>query len=344
MDSRGLSRRLHSLLETVEGKQNLVGAVTALDRQYNELSTVLSKPPLDTPDILFKNIVELLNPGIKSVRALPFGSIFPEIADLCRALPGYSDIVSPGAETPIEKLQASLVAFRDRLESVLQHHQRSEFVKLLFHAHELAESISALATCKAIIDSNLLPTTPKEEDRQNLSIKLFYSIEYAETVTKLKLLGDIYEELLRLGGISTVDATLRISKLESGSLWAVLSGDSKIMDLMADLIKSTGKAIYERFTNQGITWGVRTMGELFELRERYRQAGIDTTVVDAEFEDASVLLVRKTAALFRGEPRVEINDEEISIAPTVRVSYVEESRRQLLPGGGQMDEPRADQD
>jgi hypothetical protein len=130
---------------------------------------------------------------------------------------------------------------------------------------------------------------------------------------------------------------LRVIKVESGSLWAKLLGESKVIALMTDLIRSGVGFIYRNFTKEGkltsIPMSVEEIESVLTLEQRMRESGLDTTDMRESIRISGVVIAKQLNNLLSGEATVTINNQIHSVGSEMEKLFIEQSKILLLEEG-----------
>jgi hypothetical protein len=72
-----------------------------------------------------------------------------------------------------------------------------------------------------------------------------------ELIAKLVAVETLYDELSRLLNVSTSEYPLEITKMEVGSWWIKIFGESKIIALLTSLIETWIAYLHRNYTQEG---------------------------------------------------------------------------------------------
>lgn len=126
----------------------------------------------------------------------------------------------------------------------------------------------------------------------------------------------LYSELCMLLSVSESDYPLRISKIESGSLWAKVFGESKVIDLLISFIKETASWMYRNHTTEGkvsaMPLKIEAIDALLGLSTKLQAAGMDTSAMDAHIQKSAFVIAKDLGILLDGQASITINDQTIS--------------------------------
>jgi len=159
-----------------------------------------------------------------------------------------------------------------------------------------------------------------------LTIWLPAHFDLGSFARRLLAMQTLYSELCMLFSISESDHPLRISKIESGSLWAKFFGESRIIGLITTFIKEAAKWMYRHQTSEGkissVAMKIDAVDAMLGLNARLKAAGLDTVGMEKHIEKSAFIISRDLSTLLDGQSSVTVN--------SVEISAVTEHHRQLL--------------
>ena len=160
-----------------------------------------------------------------------------------------------------------------------------------------------------------LQETYDDENLSFLSLKLDSDYTFQQFIEKLQAIQSIYSEMCYLFEISEYDFPLRIAKIESGSLWLKIFGESKIINLFADSIKDAKEYGYRNMTREGkirsVPEDIKAVEALLGLRDKMKEGGINTKDVDEKISKSTSIIADNLNILLSGEKKVTLNGELI---------------------------------
>lgn len=156
----------------------------------------------------------------------------------------------------------------------------------------------------------------------------------SRVVSKLNALTVIYTELCRLANVSESANPLIAAKVESGSLWTKLFGESQVTKLMADLIRSGVQFLHRQYTNEGKLGSMSSKIDIVEtnilLEQKMRALGYDTSKMREDIQKAGAIISKQTTILLEGEGVLSLNGEKFSVGAELEKQYLEKSKTLLL--------------
>jgi hypothetical protein len=150
-----------------------------------------------------------------------------------------------------------------------------------------------------------------------------------------------YEELCRLLDLSPNEYPLEIIKVEVGSLWLRIFGESRVISLISRFIESTASYLYRNFTSEGkltaIPQKVDVINSILKLSDNLEQSGIDNSVLKENIQQSSIIVAQQLNQLLAGEPVVNVNGEVYSVGEAWEKRFLKESRTRFIGSGGDSD-------
>lgn len=149
-----------------------------------------------------------------------------------------------------------------------------------------------------------------------LAIWLPADFDLGSFARRLLAMQTLYSELCMLFSISESDHPLRISKIESGSLWAKFFGESRVIGLITTFIQEAAKWMYRNQTSQGkissVAMKIDAVDAMLGLNARLKAAGLDTVGMEKHIEKSAFIISRDLSTLLDGQSSVTVNNVEIS--------------------------------
>lgn len=169
-----------------------------------------------------------------------------------------------------------------------------------------------------------------------LAIWLPSHLDLSDFARRLLALQSLYSELCMLLSVAEADHPLRISKIESGSLWARVFGESRVIGMMVNFVEQTASWIYRTYTSEGklasVPRKIEAIDSLLGLTQRLQEAGLDTSEMQAHIEKSAVAISKDLAVLLDGQPSITVNEHVISIGTELSKGYLEGTMPLRLQG------------
>lgn len=171
-------------------------------------------------------------------------------------------------------------------------------------------------TLAMVVEQLEFPSTHGAESA-SLSVLMQGSNDLAGLVKRLSALQGLYSELCMLLNVSEAEYPLTIGKIETGSLWAKVFGESRVIGLMVDFVEAAAKYLYRTYTREGritaIPAKVESLDRVIELSSKLKDLNINTDELDEELAKGAHAIARDLTSLLERQPSVTINGSKVSI-------------------------------
>jgi len=322
-------RKKNYLLETVESMSQMF---LTLIRANVEL--YLSKPKFDKSEPTVTEQIKFIEAEIRKLkprelfRQFDFWEEFFLKIKLWRTSAFFTDISVVMDKNiigiPLNSLPHDfnnlLNIFSKKYEEFFETPNVENIFSLLKQAHNLHLIFTTIFVVLEDISEklNIAFIETDSNNQKSLSIFLYPKNSLETFIAKLESLNVIYIELCRLLDVSTAEYPLRVIKIESGSLWIKLFGESKVIALMTELIKEAAGFVYRNFTAEGKpisnTRQVEGIEILLNLESRMKGLGYDTGEIRESITKSAVVIAKKHNILLAGEAKIIVNDETFSVS------------------------------
>lgn len=147
-------------------------------------------------------------------------------------------------------------------------------------------------------------------------------VEYSvgEFGVLLTNIDNAYNSISSLYGEKTSYKSLKIVKIESGSLLSKILGDENILEVMALMLRRLSDYIYQTFTRSGkIELNANIMKEIsndVEIIDRLEKSGINVEKAKQNIEGSLNAATNELYEIASNAPRIKINNEQINIIDT----------------------------
>ena len=229
-----------------------------------------------------------------------------------------------------DRVLHELNAFQDAFDSFTQFHSTSRAIKVVFKAHSFVEAIDSYVEYTEFIGSALRSDHAKPGQFGTLELYMPAELNFDEFIARLESVSVIYQELAQIVGVSTSDEPLKILKVESGSLWASLFGNSKIMALMDDFLRSAARHMHRKFTLEGkieaLPTSLKGMNDILNFTKRLEENGVDVKDIHDQLAKGTFLMAKEMNVLLANQSSVTINGEDIQLSESVSQRQLESRR------------------
>lgn len=230
-----------------------------------------------------------------------------------------------GGLFPLSDREPDLVAdliretsnFEQMYDSYVGNQTASNALPILLSAKTLKVKIQAFFDSMRLFlaISGSEPEPGVEE--ATLSLWLPAHLDLSAFIEKLDALKELYSELCILFSVSESEYPLKIAKIESGSLWAKVFGDIRIIGMMVDFMRAGASWVYRSYTVEGkvasIPRKVDAIDSLLSLSQRLQDSGHDVSGMRPHIEKAAVSIAKDLATLLDDQPSVTVNELTISL-------------------------------
>lgn len=258
-----------------------------------------------------------------------------------RALEHFQGIISQfqPAHTPNSKLILNLNAkvdeFAGLYDTFLSHQNAKSALPMILAAHNLHTTIVTLIDTLQFFEESVGMYDVPASSEASLAILLPEHLGLADFANRLQALQSLYSELCMLLSISESNHPLRISKIESGSLWAKVFGEATVVGLIATFMKETASWLYRTYTREGrlasIPRKIESIDSMLGLTSRLKEAGLDTSAIERHIEKSALALSKSLATLLDGQSSVTVNEQTISVGSEAIKILLERSAPPRLP-------------
>lgn len=151
----------------------------------------------------------------------------------------------------LHEIERKIDAFSRTYEAYIEAYTPQSAGSMVVEARSLLSMLDGFKQGLSFYLSNIESDVNEAEEGRELSIVLQSTMTLPEFTEKLAAIEDLYVELCMLTSVSLTDHPIQIVKIESGSLWAKLFGNTKVMALLASLIESGAGFVYRNYTTEG---------------------------------------------------------------------------------------------
>jgi hypothetical protein len=120
---------------------------------------------------------------------------------------------------------------------------------------------------------------------------------------------------------------LKIGKIESGSLWVKLFGESKVVALLTRFIEEGAEYLYRKFTIEGqistIPRKIEVLDKVIGLRSSLQENGIDTAGLDDHIAKSGAIIGKDLNILLARQSSVRVNGRLTSVSNEMLKQQIE---------------------
>lgn len=227
----------------------------------------------------------------------------------------------------ISRLTSEIEEFSNLYDAFLSNQSGKQALPLVLSAQRLHIKLQLLFDLLQLFEATIGTTDVPSDSEAHLALWLPSHLDLTDFARRLLALQSLYSELCMLFSISENDHPLRISKIESGSLWAKVFGESKVIEMMVSFLEQTASWMYRTYTTEGrlasIPRKVEAIDALLGLTTRLKEAGLDSSSMQSHIEKSAVIISKNLAELLERQGSVTVNDKTISVNTELSKMYLE---------------------
>lgn len=235
---------------------------------------------------------------------------------------------------PFKQLRGEIEKFAALYDQYLSAQNGTRARPLIFLAQRLHAELQIFVALLAAIRTSSIPEEVRSSSDSQIFILLPERMSLKDFAERLIVLQTIYSEICALFQVSEVDHPLRIGKIESGSLWALLFGNTKVVETMASFIERSALWSYRNYTTEGkisnLPRKVEAIDAILGLSDRLEKSGIDTSQMKPNIEKAAISLSKDLSVLLDGQSSITVNEENLSLQAEFTKSLIERRETKLL--------------
>lgn len=325
-----LTRRIEDALQALDAASPLVEMLTALEAIHQRIDINLkgiaeggSQKIHDHAHAVHAQLASLPN----ITKALSARKLFREVEILQERL---SKALKDGLDETkhiVEFLEV-LDEFSEAYDIYVAHQAGSNALPLLFMARRLAQAFASFHGFLEYILENSSCILSRKEDEAEFSLVLANVTDVQNFSKKLAALNALYLEICYLLGVSVPSHPLRIGKIESGSLWTKLFGDTRAVGLMISLIEGGIHFFHRNNTKEGkiaaIPKKLESLNELLDFSNRLKESGCDVTEIQEKIAKGAAIITDNLNTLLSDQPVVELNGQILSISQEMKKALLEQ--------------------
>jgi hypothetical protein len=182
------------------------------------------------------------------------------------------------------------------------------------------------------------------QSETEVSLVLFHVESLNDYIAKLSAFRNLYSELCLLLGTTEGSHPLRILKIESGSLWIRVFGDTRVTQLLTGILESTIGFLHRRYTSEGkiaaVPSKLESLDAAIQVSARLKSLGVDTDAMNENLRKGGVAISESLAELLEGQPRVRLNDQLHTVGYGLETPLLAQKTRLQLPDESGRIEPK----
>jgi hypothetical protein len=222
----------------------------------------------------------------------------------------------PTKSNLVADLRNQVERFSDLYDVFITNGSGVHAVHVIMAAKDLNARTNVFVRTLQMVDELLGDHDVAGMTEDTLTLWLPGHFELGEFAHRLLALDELYSEICMLLSVSESDHPIRISKIESGSLWVKVFGESRVIGLMISSFKACASWGYRNYTTEGkisvIPQKVEAIDELLGLTAKLDASGIDTSQMHEHIRKAALVITKDLSVLLDKQSSVTINDETFS--------------------------------
>lgn len=344
MTSHEISQKLSQLLDILSDGNEIIQLLAEMSSAYEELMSVLSEglqiEDYQTSTTYYAEVRSTQEKAGKIVDKLKTrrpAKILIRLDNLVDDLQELSYSEQGDDLESFSTIKTKIEHFYEEYEKSINNYTWQQTLKLLEAAKDLHDSILVYRDFVSLLKEDLESAVDVPQDNKVATFFFQSTTEYEEFLNKLIALDRLYSELCLVANVSKSQYPLRVIKVESGSLWIKLFGESKVIALLTSLIESAASFLYRNFTNEGkitsIPRSVEAIESVLSLTKKLEAEGIDVSASKDNLQKAAVIMSAQLNKLLLKEPSIEVDGKKYSVAEAVQDKYLLEGQRLLLDDG-----------
>jgi hypothetical protein len=239
-----------------------------------------------------------------------------------------------------EALTYEVDEFISRYDNYLMEPNLQTAAALMLQASRTDRRLDSLFGAFRLFDSALETEVEADVDETAISLVLSEVDGFEDFARKLEAFHSLYRELCFVLGTTAGSHPLKVAKIESGSLWIKVFGDTRVVQLLVALLESTVGYLHRTFTSEGkiasVPRKLESLDAAIQISAKLQSAGVDTSEMNENLRKSGVAISRGLAELLEDQPRVRVNRnvftvgvqiEPLLLAQRTALRLADQSRR-----------------
>jgi hypothetical protein len=222
----------------------------------------------------------------------------------------------------LREMKSDLIGFGDCYDQFLVNQSPQLAWTLIRKGYFVHIRLKTVFGALLAVYERLENSTPQSEisdvDQSHFSLSMPFCDNYTGFVLRLVAIKKLYSEICQLLNLSEQDTPLKIFKVESGSLWVKLFGESRAVALLTRFIEESAGFIYRAYTSEGkvsaIPRKIESLDRVIGLRASLIEAGIDISEMDDQIKKSSLVISKELTVLLERQSSVKINGRITSVS------------------------------
>lgn len=221
----------------------------------------------------------------------------------------------------IEEFKRELDSFAEAYNSYTVYNNSANALILLKSANSLKISMNNIYGFLDYFRKNTSVRTILDNEAE-FTLLLSGDSNLKDFAKKLIGLESLYSEICYALGISIAQYPSRISKIESGSIWIAIFGNSKAIEFMTSLMKVAIDYFHGSHTIDGkissIPKQIKSLDSILDFTKKLKESGADVKDINEGLAKITFTITNNLNELLSGQPLVQINGEDFSVATKIQ--------------------------
>jgi hypothetical protein len=329
-----LKQELEVLLRAYEEAQDFREGLKLINEAFPVLNDLLSRLAESSSkgNEAANNMREHLNQLRKKVAPISPRKFFASMEEFQSQLAAASGLRIEDLGL-INQIASRIDAFAENYENYIKSYTAQAAGPLIVEARTLSEMLDGFHLAVRLAYVNL-EGEPLAENEMSLTIYLPDSMPLDQFAARLLAIHRLYQELAHLMGVDLSQAPLRLQKIESGSFWAKVFGDSRVIKFIVESLRASASFIYRNYTEEGrlgaVPQKLDSLNAVMDFSNRLKEQGVDISEIHEQLRLSAVHIAKDINVLVGGQSSVTINGETQSVGAEVQKSLESFSTRQRI--------------
>jgi hypothetical protein len=220
-------------------------------------------------------------------------------------------------ESSLPDFTIRLEAFTDAFDEFLRSQSARNAALLMFEANRFDSELVTCSNWINFVSGILTYNAPQDQETSCVSLTLETGPKLSTFLAKLNALQSLYSELCMIAHVSEVEHPLKVVRIESGSLWVKVFGETKIIGAIAGLMEATVRYLHRQYTNEGkiasVPRRIEALESAIQFSTKLSSIGVDTSEINEQLRKSGVAVAQNLAKLLEDQSTVEINQQAFSV-------------------------------
>jgi hypothetical protein len=338
MFSFQLNNSAKKLLHEIEELKQLTDTVAALSQQFDPVFpwvvSIAECGPQNTQSI---QVVQSLYIHFNHVSGIT-SAVSPN--QFFRSLHKLENILESflSANLSIKDIMDDLLFkirdFTDAYDNYLNSSSGKNAALLVKESYLLNILIVNLNNILNLIANNFEEILPGEIHYGEISLLLPTSFSLNDFAERLLAINRLYSELCKVLSVSELENPIKISKIESGSLWAQFLGNPEVIGLMIICITNSIDFFHRTFTKEGkitnIPKQIDALNATLKITENMKKLGLNTEEMERFNERSGLEIAKNLNIILAKQQNITLNGKLLAVGKDSEMYYLEAAKSPYL--------------